>query len=136
MRYAFVLAISIALAAGGLRADASQQIVSRTILDTATTSTGEPIALPQGPVHVLTTIVDLAPGTSYPYHRHPYPRYAYVLSGTLGVQDERGVTRHYGPGTMFVETHGWHRPSIQGAAVRLLVIDQLPKGVRSNTIAR
>jgi quercetin dioxygenase-like cupin family protein len=136
MRYASAVTILLALAAFGPRADASPQIQSRTILDTATTSAGEPIVLPSGSVHVVGSIVDLSPGDRYPYHRHPYPRYVYVLSGTLGVQDEHGTTRRYAPGTMFVETAGWHHPSIAGGPVRLLVIDQMPKDVTSNTITR
>jgi len=112
-----VLALALLLATAALPAGSATapQMTAKTILDTTTTGTGQPIELPGGKVRVIGLIVEIPPGYAPGYHRHPYPRYAYVLAGHLGVQDEHGATRTYGPGQLFVETrNGWHRPRVEG----------------------
>ncbi len=108
------------------------------ILNATTTGTGQAIALPQGHARVIATIVEIPVGYAPGYHEHPYPRYAYVLSGHLDVQDEHGGTRHYAPGDFMIETvAGWHRPHVAGnTPVKLLVIDQTPVDSKTNTISK
>lgn len=133
-----VLALASLLASAALPAGSASapQMTANVILNTTTTGTGQPIVLPSGRVRVIGTIVDIPPGYAPGYHRHPYPRYAYVLAGHLDVQDEHGATRTYGPGQFFIETvDGWHRPHVEGSvSVKLLVIDQQPEAAKSNTI--
>lgn len=136
MKASFVLALALAAIAVPASAIAAPQMTARTILDTTTTSTGQPLVLPGGTARAVGSIIVIPVGYTSGYHKHLYPRYAYVLSGHLDVQDEGGKTRHYAPGDLFIETvNSWHRPHVVGnAPVRLLVIDQMPQGVTSNTI--
>jgi hypothetical protein len=55
-----------------------------------------------------------------PEHKHPFPRYAYVLAGALRVE----------------AIDQWHRgTSLDNGPVKLLVIDQVPGDV-PNTVMR
>jgi quercetin dioxygenase-like cupin family protein len=111
------------------------QMTAQTILDTTTTATGQAINVPAN-ARVIGLIVVLPVGYAPGYHKHPFPRYAYVLSGNLEVQDKSGGSRVYHPGQMFIETlDAWHRPRVEGnVPVRLLVIDQIPRDAKTNTI--
>ena len=103
-----------------------------------TTWTGQPITLPQKNVQVLVSTYDIAPGATLPVHKHPFPRYAYVLAGTLQVTDsETGKSATYHTGEFVVEMIGqWHQGANVGPdPVKLLVIDQVEQGV-ANTILR
>ncbi len=137
MKAPFVLALTLAaIIAVPASTLAAPQMTARTILSTTTTSTGQPLMLPGGSVRAIGSIVVIPDGYTSGYHKHLFPRYAYVLSGHLDVQDEGGKTRHYAPGDLFIETvNSWHRPHVIGnAPVRLLVIDQIPRNAKTNTI--
>jgi quercetin dioxygenase-like cupin family protein len=125
----------LAIASVARAGSAGEQMAVHQILNTTTTATGQAIVLPNNP-RVIGSIVVLPPGYAPGYHKHPFPRYAYVLSGELEVQDKSGGTRRYGPGQMFVETvNAWHRPRVEGSVpVRLVVIDQIPSTAHTNTI--
>lgn len=138
MKIFLALAMLLTVAAIPASSASAPTIGARVILDATATGTGQPIVLPQGRVRAIVTIVEIPAGYAPGYHKHPYPRYAYVLSGQLDVQDERGGTRHYATGDFFIETlGGWHRPHVVGdTPVRLLVIDQTPIAAKTNTIAK
>jgi len=101
------------------------------------TSAGQPIVLPQGPLEVVASIYSLAPGARLPEHKHPFQRYAYVLEGALRVQQADSSSRIYRAGEFIIESvDRWHFGATVGdAAVKLLVIDQLPAGAEA-TIER
>jgi quercetin dioxygenase-like cupin family protein len=108
------------------------------VLSTSVTADGQPITLPQKNAQVLVSIYQIAPGVTLPAHKHAYPRYAYVLAGTLRVTDtETGRSTIYKSGNFIVEMVGrWHRGVNIGAEpLKLLVIDQVEKG-QSHTILR
>jgi quercetin dioxygenase-like cupin family protein len=122
----------------GADKEAVAGVVVRPVTATTVTASGQPILLPQKNVQVIVTTYDIAPGAVLPVHKHPYPRYAYVLGGTLRVTNT--ATRQstdYKPGDFIVEMIGeWHRGENLGTdAVRLLVIDQVPKG-KANVVLR
>lgn len=100
------------------------------IARTMKTATGQPIALPQGPIQVVASIYSLAPGARLPEHKHPFQRYAYVLEGELTVQQAQTSSRVYHAGDFIVESvDGWHFGAAAGTGpVKLLVIDQAPPG--------
>jgi quercetin dioxygenase-like cupin family protein len=52
-----------------------------------------------------------APGATLPVHKHPYPRYGYVLTGRLCVTNmETGQSDIYEPGDFILESVGqWHK---------------------------
>jgi len=106
------------------------------ILSTSTTATGQPIVLPSQHAHVLVWIYDIAPGATLPEHKHPHPRYAYVLAGTLRItESQAGRSLVYRPGDFIVEAIGqWQQAeSLNNEPVKLLVIDQVPGDV-PNTV--
>ena len=118
--------------------DAGTPVVVTPLTTTAVTVDGMPIVLPRKDVQVVVSIYDIASGASLPVHKHPYPRYAYVLAGTLQVTKvETGETFTYEPGDFVVEmVDEWHKgASVGSGPVKLLVIDQVEKGAQ-NTILR
>lgn len=121
-----------------LPASAAGPVVSTPIDKTTATWTGQPIALPQGPVQVVSQIIEIPVGGSLAVHKHPYPRFAYVLSGRLKVtNDDAGKTLMFEPGAYVVEAVGqWHHAEVVGdAPVRLVVMDEVPPGA-SNVVMK
>jgi quercetin dioxygenase-like cupin family protein len=113
-------------------------VVVTPLLTTSVTASGQPIVLPRKDAQLVASIYDIAPGAVLPEHEHPYPRYAYVLAGTLRVTNtDTGRSDTYGPGAFVPEAVGqWHRgASVGGEPVRLLVIDLVEKG-RGNVVVR
>ena len=132
IRLAFVAMLSIALMAVGA-ARAEERALAEAVTEiarTTKTATGQPIALPQGPLEVVASIYTLAPGVKLPEHKHPYQRFAYVLEGELKLQQADSPSRLYRAGDFIVESvDGWHFGATAGTVpVRLLVIDQVPPG--------
>lgn len=107
----------------------SAEVVTE-IARTTKTATGQPIALPQGPLQVVATLYALGPGARLPEHKHPFQRYAYILEGELRVQQADSASRVYRAGDFIVEgVDGWHFGAAAGTdPVKLLVIDQAPPG--------
>lgn len=130
------LALVAILGAASVSASASLALerapaeVVTEIARTTKTATGQPIALPQGPVEVVASIYTLAPGARLPEHKHPFQRYAYVLEGELLVQQVDSSSRVYHAGEFVIESvDHWHFGATVGIVpVKLLVIDQLPPG--------
>jgi quercetin dioxygenase-like cupin family protein len=137
MKYVW-LALGLLMLASPLDALEDRAVVVTPVLSTSVTASGKPIALPQKDVQVIVSTFEIAPGVALPEHKHPYPRYGYVLSGTLRVTDtETGKSNVYKPGDFIVETIGeWHQGANIGAdPLKLLVIDQVEKD-QKNTIMR
>jgi quercetin dioxygenase-like cupin family protein len=113
--------------------------VVREVAEADKTASGEPIRLPAGDAHVVFSEYVIPAGAKLPVHKHPYPRIALVLQGTIAVTD--AVTKRtvqYGPGAMIVESVGTHHfgETVGSAEVRLHVLDLLAYGVKSNVILK
>ena len=119
-----------------LHADQKSAVTVTPLLSTKTTASGQPIDVPIHP-EVVVSRYEIAPNATLPMHEHPYPRYAYVLSGALEVTVFGGKTYRYKAGDFIAEVIGqWHTGRNTGdTPVRLLVIDQVVPG-HSNTILR
>jgi quercetin dioxygenase-like cupin family protein len=130
------LTLSILGLAATLRADQMPAVAIKPLLSTKTTANGEPIDVPVHP-EVVVSRYEIAPNAALPMHEHPYPRYAYVLSGTLEITVLGGKTYRYKPGDFIAEVIGqWHTGrNASDTPVRLLVIDQVVPG-HSNTVLR
>ena len=99
---------------------------------------GQPIVLPRESPEVRVVTLEIAPGAVLPEHKHPYPRYGYVLAGTLRVTNsDTGTSMVYGIGDFIIEAvDQWHRgASVGSGPVRLLVIDQV-EGGQGNVVTR
>jgi quercetin dioxygenase-like cupin family protein len=100
------------------------------------TSSGQPIVLPQKGAQVVVSVHDAMPGAMLKAHNHPYPRYVYVLSGNLQVNNiETGQTDTYKRGNFILESVGqWQTVASTGSEpLKLLVIDIVEHG-QSNTV--
>ena len=120
------------------QADDARAVVVKQIMSTTRTASGQPILLPKVNARVSVSEFTIAPGAKLPVHKHPYPRFAYVLEGNLSVTDEdTGQTFVYKTGDMIVEVvNQWHYgTNIGQSPVRLLVVDEI-EGNQSNTILR
>ena len=101
---------------------------------TSTTITGEKIDVPSSP-EVVSSIATFPPGAELPIPKHPWPHYVYVLEGNLTVFNvDTGKSFVAKQGQFIVETNAnWHYGKNEGTVpVKLLVIDQLPAGTKSN----
>jgi quercetin dioxygenase-like cupin family protein len=107
------------------------------IIHSSKTIADQPITLPQGPVEVSASIFTIQPGASLPVHRHAFPRYGYVLTGTLSVSNlETGKTQEFHSGEFIIESVSkWHSGSNSGKEpLELLVIDQAPAGAQTTEV--
>jgi quercetin dioxygenase-like cupin family protein len=117
--------------ATGAMASASEMVVTP-VAKTSLTITGQPIVLPGDNPEVTVSILEVAPGAALPQHRHPHPRYGYILSGQLRVKNaDTGMVYDFHAGDFAVESRGqWHSGENPGhVPLKLLVIDQAPAGV-------
>jgi len=135
MRYILAATVLITVASSSTTVYAldstAQPVVVTPIRSATVTSTGQPIALPQGKVEVAASIFEIAPGAALPVHKHPFPRYGYMLAGTLKVTNvDTGKSDTFKAGDFIVEmVDQWHQGANVGSdQVRLLVIDQVAAG--------
>ncbi|HEX7790096.1 MAG TPA: cupin domain-containing protein [Afipia sp.] len=131
--------ISLLLVASPLHADttpAASKVVVKPVLSATTTSSGQPIVLPQKDVQVIVSTYEIAPGAVLPKHKHPFPRYAFVQAGTIEVTNvDTGKTETFKTGDFILEAvDQWHFGANKGEVpVKLLVIDMVEKG-QGNTV--
>jgi quercetin dioxygenase-like cupin family protein len=128
----------LALLISPVQAQEQRDVVVTQLLSTTVTSSGQPIVLPQKDAQIIVSTYDVVPGATLPVHKHPYPRYAYVLSGDLRVTNrETGRSDTYKTGDFILESVGqWHTgTNIGDEPVKLLVIDMVEKG-QANTVLR
>lgn len=138
MKIVCAVAGLVALLISSAQAQDKKDVAVTPLMSTTVTSSGQPIILPQKNAQIIASIYDVMPGATLPVHKHPYPRYAYVLSGSLCVTNrETGRSDTYKTGDFIVESVGqWHTgANIGDEPVKLLVIDIVEKG-ESNTVLR
>lgn len=100
---------------------------------------GQKIRFPQGDGQVAMWVYDIPPGAALPVHRHPAPRLAYVLEGTLRVRladSPESKTLHQGE-ALIESVNLWHSGENPGETpLKLLVIDLQPAGAGNPTEMR
>jgi quercetin dioxygenase-like cupin family protein len=136
MKLVWLIAAFFVLFISPLQAQEQKDVTVTELLSTAVTSSGQPIVLPQKDAQIIVSTYDVVPGASLPVHKHPHPRYAYVLSGNLRVTNvETGKKDIYKPGDFILESvEQWHTgANIGSEPVKLLVIDIVEKG-QTNTV--
>jgi quercetin dioxygenase-like cupin family protein len=138
-RLCLSLAVACLLPAIAWAEEARKPVTVTPLATASTTASGQPIALPTGPVTVSVSRYVIEPGAKLPVHKHPNQRYAYVQAGNLAVYDvDTGQRFDYKPGDLIVEVlDQWHYGENTGAVpVELLVIDQTPAGTTVNTVVK
>ena len=123
------------LFAATLSASPQEKIAATTIFRSTVTAAGQPIVFLTGKTEVAALMVDLPAGADTGWHKHPWPRYAYVMSGAVTVENEAGQKRTYKAGDFLVEQLGIFHRGTTTAPTRLLVIDQDVAG-KGNQINR
>lgn len=132
-------ALGLLLVASPLYADpqpAASKVVVKPVLSATTTSSGQPIVLPQKDAQVNVSTYEIPPGAVLPKHKHPFPRYGYVQAGTIEVTNvDTGKTETFKTGDFILEAvDQWHFGANKGKVpVKLLVIDMVEKGA-ANTV--
>lgn len=136
MKFLILSAASVMAGYSAMADEADMPVVTQ-IGKFSTTMTGQPIVLPSGNVEVVTSLYLIPPGKELPVHRHPFPRYGYVLSGELSVTNEVTKKAHvFSSGEFVIESvQQWHRGRSSGSSpLKLLVIDQAPSGTVNTEI--
>jgi quercetin dioxygenase-like cupin family protein len=136
MKFVWLAAGFFALFISQLQAQERKDVTVTQLLSTTVTSSGQPIVLPQKDAQIVVSTYDVVPGATLPVHKHPYPRYAYVLSGHLRVTNsDTGRSNTYKTGDFILESVGqWHTgANIGDEPVKLLVIDMVERG-QTNTL--
>jgi quercetin dioxygenase-like cupin family protein len=104
----------------------------------AVTATGQFIVLYLSPATIVVSIYKTAVGAALREHKHPFARYADVLTGTLHVSDtETGHSNVYKAGDFIIQAIGqWHPAvNLDDRPLKLLVTDQ-QAGQKSNVVVR
>ena len=124
-----------ALAACGIAATAAPAYAQyKEILKTTTSKNGKSVDFPKTNAEITAAVVELPPGSVRPRTTHPWPRYVYVIEGTLIVGGDDGKATEYPAGSLLVTQNSWDIPKNAGdKAVKLLVIDSAEAG-KSNSI--
>ena len=82
----------------------TKQIVVTPILRTTATASGQPIAYPKtDSPQVTAVLVEIPSGAETGWHVHPYPCYAYILSGNLTVKVKGKKSHELHAGEALVE---------------------------------
>jgi quercetin dioxygenase-like cupin family protein len=126
------------LAGAAWAADAYQTNVNTIIGRFDKTVIGQPIVVPKNPAVIFSTST-FAPGARTPEHKHPYPHYVCIRSGTLTiVGTEVGKEFSIKSGTCFVEmVDKWHYGINKGSVPAVTtVVDQVPAGFEKNSIVK
>jgi len=133
------LLVGLALSISPVHAQEKAPVVVKQVTSASADSSGQPIRLPQRNAQVIVSTYDIAAGAVLPEHMHPFPRYGYVLAGTLRVTNtETKEDREYKPGDFILEAVAqWHRAAVVGSdPVKLLVIDLTESGKNDVTVKK
>jgi len=100
-----LLVAGLQVAAGREPEGYTKQIKVTPILQTTVTASGQPIRYPRTNSPQVTAVQVVIPsGAETGWHIHPFPCYAYILSGTLTVEIHGKSPRVLHPGDALVET--------------------------------
>jgi quercetin dioxygenase-like cupin family protein len=104
-------------------ADYDAGVQGKVILQTESTSTGDPIAYLKTERPKITVMaVDIAPGAETGWHIHPVPVYAYVLAGRLTVEVEDGKSFEFKGGDAIIEVVNKRHNGINKGSVPVSLI--------------
>ena len=127
----------LALIAPAQAADQKGPVILQ-IARTSMTVTGQKIVVPPNP-EVVVSMATFQPGAKIAEHRHPYPHLVYVMDGVLTVTNtQTGKSFEVKKGEFVAEMQDtWHYGENKGAVpVTLFVIDEVPRGTKTNIVPR
>jgi quercetin dioxygenase-like cupin family protein len=99
-----------------VQAQYNRDIVATPLLKTDTTTIGQKIVYPDYPDAEITAMkILIPPGASTGWHKHEFPVFAFILSGTLTVETEFNKVMHFSENSTFAEMiRTYHNGSNQG----------------------
>ena len=136
-KMAFAALMLAAASNSALAQQAAPPAVKATTIMKATTNTwGKPFNFPTKSPEVTVTAIDYPPGGVGATHSNPFPRYVYVLEGTLTVDTAEGKSVDFPAGSIILSGQQVITSRNKGSApAKLLVIEQTEAGV-GNTVAQ
>jgi quercetin dioxygenase-like cupin family protein len=87
---------------------AQQGLQIRTVLQTTTYWSGQPILFPLFRNQMTGLVFEIAPGGRVGRHMHPVPVFVYILEGEGTFEGDGHVHKVYRPGEAFVDGGAWH----------------------------
>ncbi|MET4633654.1 cupin domain-containing protein [Kaistia defluvii] len=138
MKLLTLIALGATLATTAAFAEESYKpsVKVKRILQTTTTTSGDPIHYPSfTDPEVQSLIVEIPAGGETGWHTHPVPAYAYILAGTIEVDSEGGAQRIFKAGDSFAEMvdHRHNGRVVGDETVRILMIVTGQKGMPFST---
>ena len=138
MKLLTLIALGATLATTAAFAEESYKpsVKVKRILQTSTTTSGDPIHYPDvADPEVQSLIVEIPAGGETGWHTHPVPAYAYILAGTIEVDSEGGAKRIFKAGDSFAEMvdHRHNGRVVGDETVRILMIVTGQKGMPFST---
>jgi len=141
-----IAAFTLVLAAASLSSACAQSVKDtvatahrEVLLQAAQSWNGKPYTqYPKGRPELTMLKLTIAPHTKLPWHTHPFPNAAYVLSGTLTLHDKAsGKTRVVHQGEAFAESvNDVHRGEAGDEPVILLITYSGTPGVPTSIPAK
>jgi quercetin dioxygenase-like cupin family protein len=123
-RSLFCLGMVGMLVSSVARADDHAAVQSETLLRSATSWDGSAYAsYPAGSPELTVVKITIPPNTSLPWHTHPMPNAAYILSGELTVEKkESGETKLLTAGQVLPEMVGQLHRGVTGNVPAVLIV--------------
>ncbi len=82
----------------------------KVLLETDSSWEGKTISLSKRKIETVSVLITLSPGEALPFHCHPLPTLAYVVSGELEIEKMDGKKFPIKKGESFLEVvNTWHR---------------------------
>lgn len=98
-----LLALGVLCHASAHALDPSTSVQVKTLMKSATSWDGTPIAYPTGQAEVTSLLIEIAPGGETGWHLHPVPSFGVVLEGELEIRLKDGRTRRLKAGDALAE---------------------------------
>ena len=115
--------LAFAFLPGAYSLEPSASVKASTVLKTASSWNGQPLAYPDGQAEISALVIEIAPGGETGWHLHTVPSFALVLEGELVVQLKDGAVKRVKPGEAFAEVvNTLHNGRNAGAAPVKLVV--------------
>ncbi len=129
----FCLTAALLLLSPAAGAAESPGVAVETLMQTSQSWDGTPYGpYPAGPPELTVLRITIPPNTALPWHTHPMPNAAYVVSGELRVEkQDGGATKTLVAGDVLPEmVHSVHRGVTGEAGVVLIVFYAGTKGMK------
>ena len=99
----YPIALLLFLPVVALAVEENSAVKVTVLLKTTSGWDGEQIVYPEGQAEMTALLIEIAPGESTGWHRHPVPSFAFLLDGTLEITLADGRLKRMQPGEALSE---------------------------------